>query len=37
VGRLDRALDEAARRGWVVVSMERDWKRIFPADKSYSD
>jgi phosphoserine phosphatase len=31
VGRLDRALDEAPRRGWTVVDMKRDWKVIFPA------
>ncbi|GMU33242.1 MAG: hypothetical protein AMXMBFR20_11140 [Planctomycetia bacterium] len=30
VGTLDKALDEAASRGWVVVDMKRDWKRIFP-------
>ena len=30
VGRLDRALDEAPRRGWTVVSMKRDWKTVFP-------
>jgi phosphoserine phosphatase len=29
MGRLDRALDEAAQRGWVVVSMRDDWKRVF--------
>jgi len=29
VGRLDKALDEANRRGWTVVSMKTDWKRIF--------
>jgi len=23
-------LDEAAKSGWVVVSMQRDWKSIFP-------
>jgi hypothetical protein len=33
MGRLDRGLDEAAQRGWVIVSMQRDWKRVFPADK----
>jgi hypothetical protein len=32
VGRLDRALDEAPARGWSVVDMKRDWKRIFPSD-----
>jgi phosphoserine phosphatase len=30
VGRLDKALDEAQRRGWTVVDMKKDWKRIFP-------
>ncbi|MEE9229541.1 MAG: HAD family hydrolase [Acidobacteriota bacterium] len=31
VGRLDRGLDEAAGRGWVVVDMKRDWKKVHPA------
>lgn len=30
IGRLARGLDEAASRGWVVVSMKRDWNKIFP-------
>ena len=29
VGRLVRGLDEADRRGWVVVDMKREWARIF--------
>jgi len=29
VGRLDRGLDEAAERGWTVVSMKDDWAKIF--------
>ncbi len=29
IGRLARGLDEAPGRGWVVVSMKRDWKRVF--------
>jgi phosphoserine phosphatase len=29
IGRLDRGLDEAPRRGWIVVSMKNDWKRVF--------
>jgi phosphoserine phosphatase len=29
IGRLDRALDEARTRGWVVVDMKRDWTRVF--------
>jgi phosphoglycolate phosphatase-like HAD superfamily hydrolase len=31
IGRLDKALDEAAARGWTVVSMKRDWRTIFAA------
>lgn len=30
VGRLSKALDEAPKRGWVVVDMKRDWSRVFP-------
>ena len=29
IGRLDRALDEAGRRGWVVVSMKSDWRNVY--------
>lgn len=29
-GRLDRGLNEAARRGWTVLSMAGDWKVIYP-------
>ncbi|CAM3866573.1 HAD family hydrolase [Rahnella bruchi] len=29
-GRLDKGLDEAAKKGWPVVSMKTDWKTIFP-------
>jgi phosphoserine phosphatase len=31
VGRLDKALDEATRRGWIVVDMKKDWKTVFPS------
>jgi hypothetical protein len=30
VGTLDKALDEAKAKGWTIVSMKDDWKRIFP-------
>lgn len=30
VGTLDKALDEANAKGWVVVDLKRDWKTIFP-------
>jgi len=29
IGRLDKALDEARRRGWTIVSMKTDWKTVF--------
>ena len=28
-GRLDKALDAAQAKGWTVVDMKRDWKRIY--------
>jgi hypothetical protein len=30
VGRLDKALEEAKAKGWIVVDMQKDWKTIFP-------
>jgi phosphoglycolate phosphatase-like HAD superfamily hydrolase len=30
IGKLDKALDEAPKRGWTVVDMKDDWKTIFP-------
>ena len=30
VGKLDKALDEASAKGWIVVDMKKDWKNIFP-------
>ena len=30
VGKLDKALDEATEKKWLLVSMKRDWKTIFP-------
>ena len=29
IGRLDKALDDAKGRGWTVVDMKADWKKIF--------
>jgi hypothetical protein len=29
VGRLERGLDEAAARGWTVISMQDDWKTVY--------
>ena len=30
VGTLDKALDQADSKGWVVVDMKKDWKTVFP-------
>jgi hypothetical protein len=29
VGRLDRALDAANAKGWTVIDMKADWKKVF--------
>ncbi len=31
IGRLARGLDEAPKRGWIVMDMKRDWKVIYPS------
>ena len=33
IGKLDKGLDHAAQRGWTVVDMKKDWKRMFPFEK----
>ena len=30
IGKLDKALEEAAKRDWTIVDMKTDWKAIFP-------
>ena len=30
IGQLDKALVEANAKGWTVVDMARDWRRVFP-------
>ncbi|GAB3271176.1 HAD family hydrolase [Parahaliea aestuarii] len=30
IGKLDQALDEAPRRGWLVVDMKKDWRTVYP-------
>jgi phosphoglycolate phosphatase-like HAD superfamily hydrolase len=32
VGRLNRGLDEADARGWLLVDMARDWARVWPGE-----
>jgi phosphoglycolate phosphatase-like HAD superfamily hydrolase len=34
IGKLDKALDEAGSRGWVVVDMKSDWNTIYPPEKN---
>ena len=31
-GRLDRGLDEAGKKGWLLIDMARDWQVIYPGD-----
>jgi len=33
IGRLDKGLDEANARGWTVVDMKTDWRRVFAFEK----
>lgn len=33
IGRLDKALDEASQRGWLVVDMKNDWKVVYPTER----
>jgi hypothetical protein len=30
IGHLDKAMDEALKRGWTIVDMKLDWKQIYP-------
>ena len=32
-GKLDKALNEAERRNWLVVDMKADWKKVYAFDK----
>ena len=32
-GRLDKALDEAIARNWLLVDMKADWKKIYAFDQ----
>jgi phosphoglycolate phosphatase-like HAD superfamily hydrolase len=33
IGGLDRGLDEADARGWVVIDMKNDWRTVFPGNQ----
>ncbi|MFZ4287984.1 HAD family hydrolase [Variovorax sp. HJSM1_2] len=32
IGKLDKGLDEATAKGWTVVDMKNDWKKVFPVE-----
>ena len=32
VGTLDKALDQADAKGWIIVDMKRDWAKVFPGE-----
>lgn len=29
IGALDKAWDEAQAKGWTIVDMKRDWKKVY--------
>jgi hypothetical protein len=37
LAKLDKGLDEAATKGWTVVSIKNDWKQIFPFEVTAVD
>jgi phosphoglycolate phosphatase-like HAD superfamily hydrolase len=34
IGKLDTAWDEATAKGWTVVDMKKDWKVVFPPERT---
>jgi hypothetical protein len=34
IGKLERGLDEAPKRGWVLIDMKKDWKQVFPPESA---
>jgi phosphoglycolate phosphatase-like HAD superfamily hydrolase len=37
IGKLNRGLDEADARGWIMVDMAADWSRIYTGEKAKAD
>jgi len=33
IGRLDKGLNFAQKKGWTIVDMKQDWKVLYPFDK----
>ena len=32
INELDKALDQANAKGWVIVDMKKDWRRVFSGE-----
>jgi hypothetical protein len=32
VGQLNKGLDDAAKHGWIIVDMKKDWRKVFPKE-----
>ncbi|MCV5802576.1 haloacid dehalogenase-like hydrolase, partial [Escherichia coli] len=30
IGKLDKGLDEAKAKGWLIADMKNDWKQVYP-------
>jgi hypothetical protein len=37
IGKLERGLDDAAAKGWIIVDMAADWTRVFSGEVSDAD
>ncbi|RON39900.1 haloacid dehalogenase [Pseudomonas frederiksbergensis] len=37
VGKLDKALDEAKSRGWTIVDMAAEWRRVYPFEAATAE
>ncbi len=37
IGKLDKGLNEAQKRGWTVVSMKNDWRKVFSFEDKQQD
>ena len=33
IGQLNKGLDDASKKGWIVIDMKNDWKKVFPFDQ----
>ncbi|WP_226667561.1 HAD family hydrolase [Microbulbifer aggregans] len=33
IGQLNKGLDDAGKKGWTVIDMQKDWKTVFPPSK----